>query len=301
MAKPDEYATPAATWTAIRAASGKASVDRGVPKQDLLNLQLFDRFLARVFSGMDAPFILKGGTRMLAFIPRARATVDVDLETSISDIASAVTQLERLVDIDIGDRLRFTLLKQQRRQINNDQPNITMVSLTFEAAGLGQIVKVDLAVHDRAGLATVRASPVFRVPLARSVPTPEYVMIAIEQQIADKVAAMMESHHGGPDGRSSRAKDLVDLALIAQHLSCDAKLLREALEVQILERKLTPFTLVTASPAIQKGYSTAARKAAGLHLTWQEAEDLTNRLIGPILDGTTMTGIWNPHGGGWQA
>ena len=115
MSKADEYLTPAATWTAIRDAARKGSAAKGRSTTDMVSLLLFDRFLARVFAGPDAPFVLKGGTRMLAFIPSARATVDIDLETSRYGIAAAVSQLVELVGVDVGDRLRFTLQKQHHR------------------------------------------------------------------------------------------------------------------------------------------------------------------------------------------
>lgn len=299
MPRPEEYATPAAIWTAIKAASGNAATEKGISKQNLIQLQLFDRFLARVFANDDAPFILKGGTRMLAFIPHARATLDVDLETSIDGVEVAITALEALVSVDIGDRLRFTLSKRQQRRSGEDQPNITMVTLTFAVTGSNQQMKVDLALHHRAGAAIVRAAPAFRVPLPREVLSPEYVMIATETQVADKVAAMMETHHGGPDGRSTRAKDLVDIALIAQNLSCDAQQLRHAIEIQIVERNLTRFTHVDASLQIQAGYPNVAKAVRNMTLTGEEAVALTNALVSPVLDGTVTTGSWDPARGEW--
>lgn len=300
MNRPDSYATPGATWAAIRAAAQNAAARTGVPVSDLVQLLLFDRLLARVFADPNAPFVLKGGTRMLAFIPQARATVDIDLEVADHSVDAAVERLSTLVRMDIGDRLRFTLSSRTSRFGSEDQPNVSMVTLTFQAAGIGQRVKVDLAVHDRAGSATVRGVPAFRVALGRAVPAPEYVMVTIEQQIADKVAAMMERRHGSGDGRSSRAKDLVDLALIAQHLPCDAALLHVALGAQIRERALHPFVAVDASPTIQVGYATVARKAKQLTLTWQEAEALTNRLVAPVLARAVRTGTWDPATGAWR-
>jgi hypothetical protein len=299
MSKGDEYLTPAATWSAIRDAARNGSAAKGLSVSDMQGLLLFDRFLARVFAVPDGAFVLKGGTRMLAFIPTARATVDIDLETSRYDVNAAVAHLEQLVGEDIGDRLRFTLQKQDQRVASGDQPNISMVSLTFQAVGIGQTIKIDLAVHNRAGVATVRADPEFRVPLGREVASPEYVMISTEEQIADKIAAMMERNHGG-DGRSSRAKDLVDLAILAEHSSCDADLLRRALLVQMEQRSLTPFTRVDASPVIQSGYARVAKRVAMLTLTWQEAEALTNLLIEPILEGTVVTGTWDQVEGRWR-
>jgi hypothetical protein len=297
MTESESYATPEATWAAIRSAAQNGAAAVGVQRATLQQLLLFDRLLARVFDD-DAQFVLKGGTRMLAFIPRARATVDIDLETAAASIDDAVEDLDELLDRDIGDRLRFVRVGRSAGTGSADQPNVTMVKLTYEAVGTRQRVKLDLAIHDRAGTATVRAAPGFRVPLGRAVPAPEYVMITVEQQIADKVAAMMEHHHGG-DGRSSRAKDLVDLALIAQNLPCDAEMLRDALHVQIATRRLEPFVLIDSSDSIQRTFAKVAKKAPDLGLTWQQAEALTNRLVGPVLDGSVASGRWDPASGTW--
>jgi hypothetical protein len=298
VTKSEDYATPEATWQAIGAAAKSGAAAVGMPVVTLRQLLLFDRLLSRVFDG-DERFVLKGGTRMLAFIPRARATVDIDLETAAVSIDDAVKALDELLDRDIGDRLRFVRVARSAGPGSADQPNVTMVKLTYEAVGTRQSVKLDLAIHDRAGAATVRADPGFRVPLGRAVPAPEYVMVAIEQQIADKVAAMMERSHGG-DGRSSRAKDLVDLALIAQNLPCDAGLLRDALEVQITTRGLDPFVQVDASDSIQRTFATVAKKAPDLRITWQDAVALTNRMVGPVLTGAIAAGRWDPQWGAWR-
>jgi hypothetical protein len=297
VTKLDSYATPEATWAAIRSAAKNSAGAVGVQAATLQQLLLFDRLLSRVFDS-EGPFVLKGGTRMLAFLPRARATVDIDLEAAAASIDDAVTALDDLLNRDIGDRLRFTRIATNYGPGSADQPNVTMVKLTYEAVGTRQQVKLDLAIHDRAGAATVRAHPGFRVPLGRAVPAPEYVMIAIEQQIADKVTAMMERNHGG-DGRSSRAKDLVDLALIAQNLPCDAALLREALDVQTVARGLDPFAAVDASDSIQRTFATVAKKAPDLKLMWQQAEALTNQMVAPILDGSVTSGRWDPLHSMW--
>nr|WP_252727831.1 nucleotidyl transferase AbiEii/AbiGii toxin family protein [Curtobacterium sp. WW7] len=174
----------------------------GVRVNDLRSYLVFDRFLVRVFRQEAHAFVLKGGTRMLAFIPTARATVDVDLETKLG-LDDAVTLLADLVSIDIGDRLRFRLVSRSSGG-GDDQPNLSVVRLVFRADETRELVKIDLAVHERAGDATIVAAPAFRVPLARAVESVDYVMIAVEQQIADKAAAMMETRHPGGDGRSSR-------------------------------------------------------------------------------------------------
>lgn len=298
MTKPEQYATPHATMQAIASAARAAAPAMGVRVGDLRTYLVFDRFLVRVFRDASRAFVLKGGTRMLAFIPTARATVDVDLETTLS-LDDAVARLSGLVAADLGDRLRFRLVSD-RRGGGDDQPNLAVARLVFQADETRDQVKIDLAVHERAGVSTVEAAPAFRVPLAREVESADYLMIAIEQQVADKVAAMMETRHPGGDGRSSRAKDLVDLALIATHLPCDARALREAIAWQAQERALEPFTAVDASESIQRGYRRVAQRAAGLTQEWREAEALANLLVTPILDETVVDGRWNPEVGSWE-
>ncbi|MBF4604043.1 nucleotidyltransferase AbiEii toxin of type IV toxin-antitoxin system [Curtobacterium sp. PhB142] len=297
MSKPEHYATPLATMQAITAAARAASPAMGLRVSDLRSYLVFDRFLVRVFRDPRHAFILKGGTRMLAFIPTARATVDVDLETTLG-LDDAVKHLSDLVSVDIGDRLRFRLVSRSDGG-GDDQPNLSVARLAFRADETREVVKIDLAVHARAGAATVVAAPAFRVPLTRSVESVDYLMIAIEQQIADKAAAMMETRHVGGDGRSSRAKDLVDLALIAVHLPCGARALRGAVAWQVGERGIEPFVAVDASDAIQRGYRKAAQRAVGLTEDWREAESLANGMLGPALDGSVTEGRWDPELKAW--
>lgn len=298
MSKPEHYETPRATMQAISAAARSAAPAMGVEVSHLRTYLFFDRFLSRVFREADGVFILKGGTRMLAFIPTARATTDVDLETSL-ELDDAIRRLAALVAHDTGDRLRFRLVSR-RGGGGDDQPNLAVARLVFQADEVGERVKIDLAVHDRAGAATISAAPRFRVDLPRVQESADYLMLAVEQQIADKAAAMMETRHVGGDGRSSRAKDLVDLALIATHLPCDAAVLREALGWQMTERSLEPFTAVDASEAIQRGYAGAARSAPDVTQDWRKAQTLTNRMVGPVLDGSVSAGRWDPSSGSWN-
>jgi len=297
MSKPEGYRSPGATLMAISSAAKAAAPALGVPVQHLEQLLLFNRLLVRVFQNPGGPFVLKGGTRMLAYIPQARATRDIDLETSLP-LDEAVKQLRTLCAADMGDRLRFDLVGR-RDGGGDDQPNIAVTTLTFEATGTGRRVKIDLAAYQRAGAAVVLEAPRFRVDLPRPLPEADYVMIRVEQQIADKVAATMERRHAGGDGRSSRAKDLVDLALIALHLPCDARLLAEAIARQMEERSLNPFAAIDTPKMMQRGYQAAAKNTAVEYMSWQDAETLTNSLVGPILDGTVSAGTWDPHRCKW--
>jgi hypothetical protein len=74
---------------AVKKSIKDSSRDPGIAYREMLR----DRFLCRVFSEDEPRFLLKGGSSMLARIPDARATKDVDFaargrETTESAIAA---------------------------------------------------------------------------------------------------------------------------------------------------------------------------------------------------------------------
>ena len=80
--------------------------DPGTAYREMLR----DRFLCRVFDGADGRFVLKGGSGLLARIPDARATKDIDFATSSRGSAeTALRMLNALAARDLGDFCSFRL------------------------------------------------------------------------------------------------------------------------------------------------------------------------------------------------
>ena len=73
-----EYSTPTAFDRAIKKAVRLPGVEHGGGYRQALR----DRFLCRVFAGGNETFALKGGSGLLARIPEARATKDLDFATN---------------------------------------------------------------------------------------------------------------------------------------------------------------------------------------------------------------------------
>lgn len=97
MTEPDGYAT----WSAIEQTL-KATAVRDRPVGDQLTQARFDRFLSRVFAdGPTCGWLLKGGTGILARVPNARSTQDVDLASSIASMDNAVDDLQRRASVDL--------------------------------------------------------------------------------------------------------------------------------------------------------------------------------------------------------
>src|SRR5450759_2124630 len=74
----DGYRDGVALWAAATDRARTEAVARGANSGALLRQFVNDRFLARVFHAPDAPWVLKGGTAVLARVDDARTTKDVD-------------------------------------------------------------------------------------------------------------------------------------------------------------------------------------------------------------------------------
>ena len=81
MTTPERYTTPGGVEAAIKEAARQATRDEpSVSISERIRQEHFRRFLSRVFAeGERSEWLLKGGTGVLARVPSARATKDVDL------------------------------------------------------------------------------------------------------------------------------------------------------------------------------------------------------------------------------
>lgn len=95
------YATPTALEMAVKAAAKASSLDTGRAVSGFY----LHRFLCRIFSRQDSPFVLKGGQSMLARTADARATRDIDLLSEKADIDEALAELAA-IDL-VFDRIAY--------------------------------------------------------------------------------------------------------------------------------------------------------------------------------------------------
>ncbi|MDO5498888.1 MAG: nucleotidyl transferase AbiEii/AbiGii toxin family protein, partial [Propionibacteriaceae bacterium] len=111
MAEPEPYSTPRGVENAIKDAARKAAAaDPSLAVSQRIQLEYFNRFLSRVFSEAEASeWILKGGTGMLARVPSARATRDIDLYRHGFTLAHALDDLIRLAGTTSGSITPVTL------------------------------------------------------------------------------------------------------------------------------------------------------------------------------------------------
>ena len=263
----------------------------------LIRLAIFDRFLCRVFMMPDCPFVLKGGTAMLARLPGARATTDIDFETREASLSESIPLLSRAAALDLADHFLFRYAGHRETGGPNqgDSPAVHVTfSVTVLGAGVQGDIKVDLALHDRMPAAPLELMiPDFRPELPRLGTVVAYRTIGIEDQIADKVCATM-SDFGGQ--ASSRSKDLVDLAIITRTLRIDAAQLRVSVVAETSRRGIPAFTRIAVPQTMAEGYSRLARSVPLLAdaLDAEKATEEVNTMLVQCLSGGASNSVWDP-------
>lgn len=85
---------------------------------------VYDRFLARVFHDLDAPWVLKGGTAVLARVNDARTTKDVDLLVELDNLDIALERLRASVAVDLGDHFGFVITGNDASGGGAGQPQV---------------------------------------------------------------------------------------------------------------------------------------------------------------------------------
>ncbi len=130
----EPYSDARAVEMAIKTSAEAAHrADPSVSVSERIRQVHFDRLLCRVFSEGDAStWILKGGTGVLARVPNARATLDIDLYINGYSLDQALTALRRLVSIDLGDYFRFEYIGYKQSLAGDQQPYTDGYRVTFE-------------------------------------------------------------------------------------------------------------------------------------------------------------------------
>lgn len=289
------------SWPAIAAAiKDTAKHHPGTDLNTQLSMAIFDRFLSRVFSdGADSEWLLKGGTSMLARVPTARATTDVDLAAAAATLDAATDALSDLVAQDLGDHITFTITDTDNNP-GGGQPGVEVRGLLFTARTPGSPkviaqIPVDLVVSTPPVGHIQTITPANRLHLPKTLPVSPYRLYPIVDHIADKVCATMMTYPGGRP--SSRVKDLVDLALIARTQTIDLDLLRRAITSKRALGRLPEFTRFTIPDGWQTKYRLMASRIPALadHLDITQALNLVTDMVDPALaPAPKPSATWNP-------
>ncbi|WP_253259519.1 nucleotidyl transferase AbiEii/AbiGii toxin family protein [Subtercola boreus] len=297
-----DYGDGSAVRAAIKSAAQIAAREPNPSVDSLIRQATYDRFLCRIFSIETSPFILKGGTGMLARIKDARSTRDIDLAISQYETNAAIAELVELAGIDLGDHFRFVLTNSTEQIGGENQPYTEGVNLTFDVfIGVNRrgSISIDLATGHTPTGPIEKRTPSNRLHLPR-LRTYDYMLYPIADQIADKVCATLDTYGSG-NKSSSREKDLVDLITIALHEDVDAHDLRVALTTEMILRGLGSTAEFQIPASWGAGYAKLAKPINFLsdYPTVAEALPVAKALIDPVLGGSVETGAWDPKAMKW--
>lgn len=289
-----------ATATAFRQALEQRLLDHAqVSGQSLLRLRknvAFDRLLARLLVVAPDRWVLKGALALdYRLGRRARTTKDIDLVRR-DDVAAATMDFLAVQTCDLDDYFTFAI----ELAADPDPEREQAVARYRARAEVGRRLFEDVTIDVVFGRAATSPPDYLTGSTLLSfadVPPIIVPVLALEEHIAEKLHAYVRLYHDGR--RSSRVKDLVDLAIIAESSQLDASYLRAALERTFTIR--TGAELPPRTPPPPDAWSTPYRRLArdvGITIDMGAAYQAVARMLDPVLAGMAR-GIWDPAQGEW--
>ena len=247
----------------------------------------FDRFLARLQAVGEGKWRLKGGFALdLRLAARARSTKDIDIEWQ----AEESELLDSMLDAaghDLGDFFIFAI---ERAGVPEDRlggshrfrASTSLAGRPFETF----LLDVGLQADEPIDAETLRTNDLLGFA---GIDRVEVAAIPLELQTAEKLHAYTRTYEG--ERRSTRVKDLVDLALIAELSSLDAGDLHSHIEtVFSLRGTHRPPTTLPPAPA---DWATPFRRFAeevGAPANLEKGHRDAAGLLDPVLTGDVTAG-----------
>jgi len=223
----------------------------------------FDRLLARLFAGKDAPWVLKGGYAMELRIKEARATRDIDLalretfgKAKSRTLNEAILEsLKAASAADLGDYFEFSV----------GAPMMDLDAAPYGGARFPVEARVDARTFGKFHL-DVGAGDAVVTPLEiiadhdwlsfADIPGGRFPAIPREQQFAEKLHAYTLPRKTP----NSRARDLVDMLLLINSGKLKKERVAEAIKITFERRKTHPVqaSLVPPPAAWEKPFAALA-------------------------------------------
>lgn len=293
------YASPNALRAAVVArANTAAKADARFTVQQLLRQFAYARLLARIFTAEPESWVLKGGVSLLARLPGARHSLDVDLWGRQQSLAEAERALELASAVDLGDHASFDVGAWRERHDEETRP---LAQATVHCRiGVRNFVSfgVDLVGGPFPALEPESAPPLrpLEIPGLREAPLRVYPLAAT---VADKLSGIF-TRHG--ERLSTRYRDLVDLVTISLsqrlaagdvHIAIHQELGRQGLAVP------AEFAVPDAV-AWEVAFRNYARGLPHLEgIGFEQAVAVAKEFLDPVLGGR-REGWWRPEHRAWE-
>ncbi|MFT0847692.1 nucleotidyl transferase AbiEii/AbiGii toxin family protein [Actinomycetaceae bacterium L2_0104] len=298
----ERYKSAAGVEAAIRESARKASAaDPSISIGDRITQEHFNRFLSRIFSdAADSGWLLKGGTGVLARVGSARTTRDVDLFRRDQSLKGALNDLRRLAAIDLGDFFRFEY-RGHESSVGGQQTYSEGYRVSFDVyigANKRGSLNVDLVIN-----VVTTDEPTVKPPENKldipKLPSYDFHLYPVVDQIADKVCATLTKYRGKP---SSREWDLVDLVVLATAEDVSADKLYRALIAEARVRSLTLPDRFSVPASWGRRYARDARlvPACAPYQTVELAMTLMAAFIDRVLRNEVVGKTWNHSQRDWD-
>ena len=292
------------TYRAMEQAVKAAAKSSGRDINKAIQAFYHDRFLCRVFSTDSPRFILKGGQSMLACIPNARETRDIDLIGRTSNIDEALEELIDVASVNLDDFVEFRF--KDKRPTDTSQDYREGYTVTFETwlGGTSRkgSISIDLVVDALPPEDFDIIEPVSRIDID-GVKTFNYLTNTPENRIAEKVCATMQDYNGHP---SSRVKDLADLITSMLNEKVDADKLVRLLSTECRLRnidRIGQFSVPESwKSTLSSNYSKLAKEAAlpSGFLDVEDAEAAVVAWLSSVFSGNASGKTWIPEERQWM-
>ena len=276
--------------------------NQGLPLATVQRDFIFHRFLHRVFTLAPTQYVLKGGHSMLARIPDARTTRDVDFSLVDSrDLDEGIALLREAGLLDEGDFLRFEYTGEEPisgQDLSRFYMGKRLAFDVYEEGNKTGTISVDLVSGCNITDVPVKMAPLNRVALP-GLSGADYLLYPTVDRIADKFCATLEKYGDGRD--SSRVRDLVDLVITVLNEEFSAAKLRIAVDSELSRRKLhkpNSFSIPDSWISYPKKLSSFVPEE---YRNISASAELVARMLDPILDGKVTDGSWRPGTLEWEA
>jgi hypothetical protein len=263
----------------------------------------YRRLVARLFARSPDGWVLRGGYAMILRLDPNRTSNDVDVAYvhAAGEHAVALRELERAMQLDLGDFFSFEVVRAG--EATPERARRITVRCRLGAREFATF-RVDLAAPEE----DVPMERLAELPPLTGIEqvdeTPPVLVIAWVQQIAEKTCAMFESHEGA---HSSRARDLADISLIAQQVDgVDGDELIAAIRSE-QERRRTrslpdglPVRLVLTPEQEAEWRSVFPGAIRNAEIEFDKALEIARRFLDPALDRSAADGVWDAPRFEWR-
>jgi len=257
----------------------------------------FDRLLARLAAAAPERWLLKGGFALdLRLAERARATKDIDLDWQ----AAEEELLDALLDAaahEVRDFFEFTVERSGTPEDRLGGSHRFRVAASLAGRPF-ETFALDVGFRGEEAIRAERLTTPDILAFAGIEPV-TVPAIPVELHTAEKLHAYTRTYEGARP--STRAKDLVDLALIAELWPLEAAPLRRAIEATFARRNT--HAVPDKLPPPPEEWRTPFRQLAetvGVPAELADAHADAASPLDPILAGEIRTATWDPDARRWR-